>query len=289
MGIIANTELAVVNASRKFGEPPKYIRQWVVEVDDPSTKTNDISNATGIKFLDRHPEANFARAMNVAVSNYNGSRWHYVVEWTYELSKQENPDPNPLARPDIWKWTTGGLQVPALYYYDDNDQVKPLQNTAKDFFEGITTDISTLQANISSNRATFDYLTARRITNSLNSDVYLGGAAYTWKCSGISAQPAVEVVNEVEVRYWQVEVTLEYRPDGWPLMLPNIGWNYLDGTTKKRVFVVDPDTGERIPASNPQPLDAFGSYTIGGDVDILSRRVHKRIKFNQYFGTPPQP
>jgi hypothetical protein len=40
------------------------------------------------------------------------------------------------------------------------------------------------------------------------------------------------VVNEVEIRYWQVEVSLEYRPDKWNLQLPDVGWNYLDGGTK---------------------------------------------------------
>jgi alkylated DNA repair dioxygenase AlkB len=288
MGILSYTELATVAASRKFGEPPVFQRKFVVEVDDPTTKQTDIANYPGVVFLQAHPEASYCKAMNVSVSNYNGSRWHYEVTWDYELPKQANVDPNPLARADIWKWSTGGLQVPALYYYE-GDTLAPLQNSANDFFEGATTDISTLQASISGNRATFDYSLATTVTNSVNSSAYLGGAAYTWKCSGIAANPAVEVVDEVEIRYWQVEVTLEYRPDGWPLQLPNVGWNYLDSVEgKTRVWVKDKNfPGEKIPASNPQPLTSAGALSTGAPT-VLVRRVHKAVNFQQYFGTPTQ-
>ena len=290
MAATSFTELATVAASRKFGEPPVFQRKFVVEVDDPTTKQTDIANYPGVVFLQAHPEASYCKAMNVSVSNYNGSRWHYEVTWDYELPKQANVDPNPLARADIWKWSTGGLQVPALYYYE-GDTLAPLQNSANDFFEGATTDISTLQASISGNRATFDYGLATTVTNAVNSSAYLGGDPYTWKCSGIAANPAVEVVNEIEIRYWQVEVTLEYRPDGWPLQLPNVGWNFLSGGTKRRVTVdYDPGSGqpiEKVPASNPQPLTSAGALSTGAPT-VLVRRVHKAVNFQQYFGTPTQ-
>jgi hypothetical protein len=290
MGIVNVTELAQVSASRKFGEAPVFQRQFVVEVDSPATSQSAILVASNVPFLAPHPEASYCKALNASVSNYNGSRWHYLVTWDYELPKQANVDPNPLARADIWKWSTGGLQVPSLYYYE-GDTLEPLQNSANDFFEGVTTDISTLQASISGNRATFDYGLATTVTNAINSSPYLGAPPYTWKCSGIAATPAVEVVNEAEIRYWQVEVTLEYRPDGWELQLPNIGWNYLDGSTKKRVTVdYDPGGGqpiEKVPSSNPQPLNTDGTLATGAPT-ILKRRVHKAVNFQQYFGTPTQ-
>jgi hypothetical protein len=289
MSVLSVTELPTVSASRKFGEPPVFQRKWVVEVDAPTTPQTTIVNSVGVVYTQPHPEAAYCLAMNVSVGNYNGSRWHYEVTWDYEVPKLSSSQlsPNPLARADVWKWSTGGLQVPALYYYDTGDVLKVLQNSANDFFEGATTDISTLQASISGNRATFDYGLATTVTNAVNSATYLGGAAYTWKCSGIAANPAVEVVNEVEVRYWQVEVTLEYRPDGWPLQLPNVGWNYLDGSTKKRCYVIDPDTSDKVPASNPQPLTTSGAITTGAPT-VLVRRVHKAVNFQQYFGTPTQ-
>ena len=138
------------------------------------------------------------------------------------------------------------------------------------------------------NRPTFDYGLATTVTNTVNSDTFLGADPGSWKCSGISGQPAVEVVNEVEIRYWQIEVTLEYRPDKWNLQLPNIGWNYLEGGVKKRAYVTDPQTGERVPASNPQPLDNAGAIKVGAP-DIIERRVQKQVPFQSYFGSPTQP
>ena len=289
MSVKSVTELSDVSATQKFGEAPKFQRKWVVEVNSPTTTQSDILQAVGVSFLTPHPEAVYVRAMTANVTNFNGSRWHYEVSWEYELPKQDKLDKNPLARPDIWKWTTSGLQIPALYYYQGTTtSLAPLQNSAQDFFEGATTDISTLQANISGNRAVFDYAMAQLVTNSLNLDTYLGGAPYTWKCSGISAQPQVEVVDNYELRFWQIDVTLEYRPDGWTLRLPNVGWNYLDGSTKKRAYVIDPDTGERVPSSNPQPLNSNGTLKTGAP-DIIERRVHRAVVFNQYFGRPTQP
>jgi len=293
MAIISTTELATVSAGRKFGEAPTFTRQFVVEVDSPTTAQTDIVNSVGIVFLDPHPEAAYCVAFDTKVSNYNGSRWHYLVEWSYELPKQANTDKNPLSRPDIWKFTTSGLAVPALYYYDGdgNGDIRPLQNTANDYFEGVTTDVSVLQAHISGNRATFDFGLATLAQNALNDAPYLGGAKWCWKCEGISGQPAVEVVNEQELRYWQVEVTLKYRPDGWPLQIPNVGWNFIDavGGAKKRVYVLDAqNNNEQVPSANPQPLNNDGSLkAAGGAPDILVRRVAPTINFSQYFGTPP--
>jgi len=295
MSVIAVTELGEYSGSRKFGEPPVYQRQWVVEVSDPTTSSTDISNAPGVVFLDPHPDADYCLAFNVSVANYNSSRWHYLVTWNYEVPKQQQLDPNPLQRADIWKFSTSGMSVPALFYYygTGNSDRRTLTNSAGDFMEGAMTDLSVLQASISGNRQSFDYNLAATVTNCVNNSSYLGGDPYTWKCSGISGQPAVEVVNEVEIRYWQVEVTLEYNPIGWPLLLPNVGWNYVSGGQKKRVYVIDADSGDKVAASNPQPLLSNGALDTASPGEsnppmLLTRRVHKAINFQQYFGTPPQ-
>jgi len=300
MSVVRTTELAEVSGSRKFGEPPVYQRQWVVEVDDPAQSTTDISNGPGVTFLDPHPDATYCRAFNVSVANYNGSRWHYLVTWDYEVPKlsQEQLDANPLNRTDIWKFTTTGMAVPALYYYygSGNNDRRALTNSAGDILEGAMTDMAVLQASISGNRQRFDYNMAANVTNCVNDSPYLGGAAYTWKCRGMSGQPAVEVVDEIEIRYWQVEASLEYNPTGWPLLLPNVGWNYVSGGQKKRVWVYyDPGSGqplEQVAASNPQPLLSNGALDTASPGEsnppmLLTRRVHKAINFQQYFGTPP--
>ena len=291
MGIVSVTELAAVSGERQFGEAPKFSRQWVVEVDSPTTSQTDISNAPGVAFLDSHPEAGYSRAMQVRVDNYSGSKWHYAVSWTYEIPKVENTTPNPLSRPDVWKFSTSGMSIPALWYYDSSNTRKALVNSAGDFFEGATTDLSMLNVHISGNRSTFSYALATAATNTLNNAAYLGGAQYTWKCDGIAGEQAVEVVGDAELRYWKVEVQLSYRPDGWPLLLPNVGFNFVSGGQKKRAYVIDSATGDQVAASNPQPLNSDGtlqtSYGEGNPPIIVTRRVHAATDFASLFGTPP--
>ena len=183
--------------------------------------------------------------------------------------------------------------MPALTFYDVGDVVKPLVNAADDVFEGLMQDIATLQASISGNRATFDVALAQSVQNTLNDAVYLGGAKHTWKCEGISGQQQVEIVNDSEVRFYSVEVTLAYRPDGWPLLIPDVGWNFIDpaDNKKKRVFVIDPENNnEKIPATAPQALNAANGNLlwagVAGAPAILTRRVNREANFNQYFGNP---
>jgi hypothetical protein len=71
------------------------------------------------------------------------------------------------------------------------------------------------------------------------------------------------------------------------LQLPNVGWNYLDGSIKKRVYVIDADSGDKVASSNPQPLTSGGGIKTGAP-DIIERRVQKEVAFNQFFGQPTQ-
>jgi hypothetical protein len=294
MGIVNVTQIAATNAVHRFGEGPTDSRQFVVEVDDPNTTTPDIAAAPGIGRLDTHPEYPYLRAFDVSVEQYNGSRWHYMVRWDYQVPKNQGVVENPLARPDIWRWSTGAISVPALYYYDDSDNLKSLVNTAGEPFEGITADLPTLTAHISGSRPSFDFGLATSVHGALNDSAYLGGAAYTWRVDGISGEPAVEIVGGQELRYFRVEVALTYRPDGWRLQIPNVGWNYVESSTKKRVyttFVDDSGAPQRVPASNPQPLDTNGMIVTSSPGEsnpptLLTRRISRKVNFTSYFGVP---
>jgi hypothetical protein len=297
MGVIDYEELPREPATRRFGEPPVLGRKWLVRVDDPATPETTVVNAVPVVFLDPHPEANYLRAFDVSRDYHDGNRWAHVVTWKYELPKQQNLDPNPLARPDIWKWSTGGVQIPCLTYYDNSDTLRALVNTAGDFIEGLTEEEPTLTASISGNRATYDYNLSASVHGALNNAPYLGFAKWCWQVNGIRGEPAVEVVNEQEIRYFKVEVELTAKASTWVLQLPNVGWNYVSAGQRKRVFVwYDPGGGVEllmVPASTPQPLDSSGNIVTaspgeGNPPMILQRRTKKQINFPQFFGTPPQ-
>jgi hypothetical protein len=98
------------------------------------------------------------------------------------------------------------------------------------------------------------------------------------------------VVNGQQVTYWQVSAELSYKPSGYNLYLPNAGWNYLDGGTKKRATVKYRDEAgveTDVASANVVALTQGGGLQTSGDVIILERRVNPAVAFATYFGTPP--
>lgn len=291
MAVTSFREVIGRTLSHKFGEGPTCDRKFIVTLDDPATNHQVILNAVGIFHGAVHPEYTYLRCLNGQVQEGSPTPYHAEVTYSYEVPKQENLDPNPLSRPDVWSFATGGSSIPALFYYEGtgNGTVRPLVNSAKDFMESAMTDEAECKASIAGNRASFPLSMAIAVTNSVNSAPYLGAPKWYWKCNGISAQQAVEVVNDVEVRYWQITVELSYRQSGWPLQLPDVGYNCIESGKKVRAYVFDPEENTtKIPSANTVALNSDGSIkSVGQFPDILERRVHKEVDFNSYFGTPP--
>lgn len=287
MAVVSYREVIPRVFSHKFGESPTAERKFVVTVDAP-TPTQTIISAVGIVHGAAHPEYTYLKMLDGQVTETD--RHHAEVTYRYELPKQQDLDPNPLARPDVWSFSIGGSQVPALVYYSGNGNAtkKPLQNTANDYFEGLTVNEAEVRATISGNRSAFPLASAAAVTNSLNNGTYLGGAKHTWFCAGISGQQATEVVNDVEIRYWQISVELVYRSSGHNLLLPNVGWNFLQNGEKRRAWVWNDDKTEKVPSGSPRPLNAQGGLKADDqEPDILERRVYPETNFTTYFGTPP--
>jgi hypothetical protein len=289
MPVIGFREVIPRTFSHKFGESPTAERKYHLTTDGP-VGTQDALNAVGIFHGTPHPEYSYLLCDNGELNELD--RFHVEITYSYSVPAigTKDSDPNPLARADIWSFSTGGAAVPALAYYhgSGNGDIRALVNSAYDFFEGAMTEESELRATISGNRSSFPVGVATQVTNAVNLDSYLGAQQYQWKCQGISGQQQVEVVNGAEIKYWSVSVELAYRPSGWRLMLPNVGYNYLEGSQQKRAYVIDPDSGEKVASSNPVALNNNGSLKGSGVApDILYRRVHREVNFQPLFGTPP--
>jgi hypothetical protein len=298
MSVLSYRELTGRDFTHRFGEAPTAARKFGVTLDTPATSTQEILNAIGIFHGAFHPEYSFLRCTEGAVKEATPTPYHAEVTYRYESPKLGNAEfePNPLARRDVWSFSPTSTTVPALTYYEGvaNEDVQPLTNTAGDYFEGLTVESSEMRAIIAGNRAVFPVSLANAVTNTINSGEYLGSPAYTWKCQGVGAQQRTEVVNDIEITYWEVTVELLYRPQTWLLKLPNIGFNYLPGGTgdKAPVHVRDnatesPTYGQDVPSQAPLPLQTDGDLKTSGDPDILERRPYALQDFASYFGTPP--
>lgn len=292
MSVLSFREVLPRTFNHKFGEAPTAERKFTVSLSEP-VPTQQILNTVGIFFGANHPEYTYLRCVQGSVNEID--RHYAECTYSYEVPPRgtQEFEPNPLARRDVWSFSVGGAQVPALRYFhgDGNGDIRPLVNAAGDFIEGLTATEAEVRATISSNRATFDLLLASNVTNAINASPYLGGDQYTWMCAGIGAQQTVEVVNDIEIRYWQLTVELIYRRSGWILGLPHVGWHYIDGGQKKKAWVYsgEPGNSDQVDASSPQPLNEDGSLKypgLNGVPDRLLRRINPAIDFTPYFGTP---
>lgn len=284
MAVLSFREVLPRTFQHRLGESPTAEMKFVVTVDG-ATPTQEVINTVGYSHLSPHPEYPYLLMLDGSVNETD--RHHTEVTLRFEVPQQENLDPNPLARPDVWSFSTGGAQVPALVYYDGSTK-KPLVNSANDFIEGLTTAEAEVRATVAGNRAAFPAAVAAAVTNCVNSGDYLWGGPHTWLCTGISAQQATEVLNDVEIRYWQVTSELVFRASTHNLQLPNVGWNYLNGGNAgdvRQVWVKD-KSGQEVPASTPRPLEANGDLRTSGGPDILVRRIYPAVNFAAYFGTP---
>jgi len=287
VAILQTTEILPRTFEHRFGSSPTAQRRVIVTVDAPES-TQNVLDAVGIYHGAPHPEYAYLICTNGSFTETD--RYHVEATYSYEVPQVGTSDfqPNPLARPDVWSFSTGGAQVPALVYYhgSGNSDRRPLTNAAYDYFEGLTTLEAEVRATIAWNRSTFPADLAAAVTNGINASPYLWGARHTWQCAGISAQKTTEVVNDIEINYWTGTTELVFRQSGWNLLLPNIGLNYLDGSTKKRATVkLD---GEDVAAASPVALtDAGALASANTSPIILERRVFREVDFGSYFGTPP--
>jgi len=272
-----------------IGASPEFERRFVATLDDPDTNAGTVVQTIGCTHGSSHPEIAWAECYEVTVNEaYEDNRyWHEVVaKYKIPEADEREIDLLPWLRPDVWKFQTQGVAVPALTYYDGSTQ-KPLTNSAGDFFEGLTVDEAQQKITITSNRQQFPSALAAAVTNCVNDGSYLGFATDCIKVQGISGEQAVEQVNGQEVRFWKITSELLGRQTGWNLLLPDVGFNYVEGSVKKRADVKGPD-GEMVASANPIALNGSGGKQSGGGLPaILTRRIYTRISMSNFFGTPP--
>lgn len=299
MAVLSYREVLPRTFRHRFGDSPQAERKFTVSLDEATTN-QEILNAVGIFHGAVHPEYPYLRCIEGNVTETD--RYYAEITYRYEVPSQSAQggggqfQANPLARPDVWSFSTGGAQIATTMYYegDGNGDRRPLLNTANEFvYEGLTTLEAEVRATISSNRAVFPLPIAAEVTNCINATPYLFGDKHTWMCAGISATQAVEVVNDLEVAFWQITVELVYRASTWNQFLPNMGINQLKGGKVVTCTVEDQTQTPPVlvPATTPQALASNGEQKGTNTPDILGgaagRRVYKEIVFDPYFGTPP--
>jgi len=301
MAVTGSREIIPRTLSHRFGEKPTAVRNWSVTTDG-ATSHADVVAATGEVMLAGHPEYGFLKLTEFAINEVDV--FHVEVQLTYTVPPEA--EKNPLARADIWHFSTGGTSVVGKRYYPDAGNVSksPIKNTAGDAYEGLMVPEGETRATITGNRQLFPLGDARAVTNSVNDRSWAGCAIHTWFCSGISGEYTSEMVDAVEVEYWKITVELIFRSSNHNLFLPNVGFHYIKpGTPPQRMrayvrSLSDPlDTGSEVitvPSTMPVPLKENGDIDDVIDQSPEARgplikefRVYREFDFSTVFGNPP--
>jgi hypothetical protein len=278
-------------ADRRFGERYAAERRFVFTLDDSGATSGEALTAAGVNAIGHQHPTDPIRAVGVEYEeSYEGSRYHSLATVYYGGDLLTDPDAflPPTSRPAKWSFQTQGTTVPALFYYDQagNGSTAPLTNSAFDYFSGLTTDEAQCKVVIQENRSVFPNALAIALTNTINSSPWISGATHCWKCQGISGELKFEVFGETLYRYWAVTVELMFRQTGWPLLLPDVGFNFIANNQKRRAVVFDFENSEWVASPGPVGLNGSGGLTLGAPA-ILTRRVHAEVDFNTYFANPP--
>jgi hypothetical protein len=291
MSVTAVRELAR-EYETEIGGRPIARRRWACILSDNTLQENppteaQLLTAVGLSsFGDVHETLPALGLRKIQVKERFGDS-PYHVEVIAEYGTLTANEVQPLSRPPAWTFSRKEATVPALFYYNGsgNNDLKPLVNSAYDYFEGLTKPERMIVAKVRKNFAAFP-TSQMAAADSINSDSYFGGDPFTWAVTGIESTYTIEPWGIDVYAYWDTTCELTYRQSGHRLQLPDVGWNYLDGGEKRRAMVFDFRNGEWVASANPIGLDGSGNQTFG-EPAILQRRVNPVANFTTLFGTPP--
>lgn len=302
MAIVAVTEVIPRTYSHRIGDSPTADRTFKVTVDGPTSQKAAIE-ACGISHGAAHPEFTKLKCQTFSVTEPD--LFHIEVTASYGIQPGQDQEDGaiPWQQPDQWSFSSTSGQV-ALTTHFENIDVDPkpgnntieflLTNTANDPYEGLTKPEPLLRATVTGYRQTFPLQLAASVTTAINNAAFAGGEKHTWQCLGISATPEFGEIAGLQQQYWQIRSELIYRRSTHNLKLPNVGLHYLeDGNPikKTRCWVIDSETGDRVPSAGPLALETNGDLKqIGAGPyppDQHRFRIFPEVNFSQFFGNPP--
>lgn len=296
MGIVSSKELARTWEG-EIARPERAVRRWVCVLSDNTLATAPLYEMDVLTELDLtdygepHPTWGHLGLRRVSINErFGDSPYHVEAIAEYGFLTEEEAKAPTNRRAD-WKTESQTGDVPALFYYhgtspgSGNADKRPLTNSAFDYFEGLMAPEPLIRITITKNYWPFPSALVG-LHNHINSDTYFGRAPWTLKCEGVQTDYTEEFWGNTVYKYFATTTTLMYRQSGWPLLIPDVGWNFIDGGQKRRGMVFDFRNNEWVASPNPIPLDGNGGLAPGQPV-ILTRRVNPEENFFALLGKPP--
>lgn len=293
MAIVSSKEL-FRTSTFELGRVYELAREWVCVLSDnviqnPVTELQVIQHL-GVDAGAPHPSLPRYKLRKIAITEGHGdSPYHIHVRAEYGVVLASELLSPELRAPE-WEFDSEPGEVPAFTYYDGtgNGTLRPLTNSAFDYFQGLVTQESLIVARVTQNFLTMaagpnGWLLAQ---NCVNNATYLGLPPHAWKVAKVTVTPASEEFAGGVKRFWKCVAELHYRQSRHNYQLPDVGFNFLDGGQKQRCMVFDFQNDEWIPSPNPVGLNGSGVQTLGAPA-ILDRRLNPEVSFSSLFGSGP--
>lgn len=289
-----------------------YSKSWQVITDDPATeqleiKTDGRCPRIGDPYSGGSQFDQFATCRSVTVQQEdNRIEWTIDAEYSTAKSKKDKDDqlePNPLLQPAKIFWEFNHYSKPVDRAISSNVITSattdvPIVNAAYDPFDPTPEiDDVRLALRVEKNFSSYDVLLAYDYTNAINQDVFLGGAARTWKIREISNNPGEQTKDigdpPVTIVYYPVTFIFDYREETWDLRILNAGYRALvtgigkhaciegDATSISSTNIGARATRERV--GYPWPLSTNGTQlasTDGTGINYLTFQVYKEKQFS---------
>ena len=303
MAIIASHEVLPRTFTHRFGDRPQAQRTYVVVTDGPESHGN-VLTYLAIQHGTPHPEFNALTCHEIAINEID--KWHLEVTYSYEQPEADGDKPDgqpPYLQPDVWSFSGTSSSVAATQMYlrrgdaqlggleDFNPVFAQLANGAGDPIPGMMRGEPELKATISGFREKWPLATVTAIIGGINKTPWGTGARHTWQCVAIGGKQETGFFNGVPIEYWSFQTDLVYRPSTHNLFLPHVGFNYIEDGKKKRAYVIDPESGDKVPSADPIALNFDGTRRgdeyLSDPPGTCEYQVHPEIEFSQYFGDPP--
>lgn len=267
----------------QYGDVPTYTRVFLVRTDTVDTNMQDIAVATGLVWLEGHPENSNALLIESNVQQDGDSPFHYKVTATYKTGVDLSP--TPFDRPAQYVFNGSLTSAPCFWHYPtsgNNNTKQIIVNTAGDPIGGLDRDEGEFNVSITINTPPpFDYAKAQNYVGAINSDTWSGGAPKTWKCQSITGTRKVEEVNGTKYIYWETNATLSYRNTGWDLQTWDVGFNEIVGGARRKILA-----GSE-PVSEPAALSNGVQKPPGQPPDLLTFRIYRMLPFTTAFPSLP--
>lgn len=223
-------------------------------------------------------------------------------------------EPNPLNRSAVWSLSGSTSSEAATWYFSDSNAKTMLANSAGEAAGGYKRSVAAFSLQWSKAISSASSLTglAQNYVNTINENVWAGGAARTWRCVSFSATPKTEIVGDEIVEYFDASAKFEYNAETHDIQVIDIGLNWAASTVNTCSegpwtgpvpagyflddncirsdsrylvrFMVPDENGVNRPNPKPQPLDGNGRPA--NVPAILPRRVYLLRDFGSFFGSP---